>query len=288
MSGRAMMAALTTPGLSQTANRLYVYFVGRANGARVTWPSGKDISNDLGLKSRQTIADGIAELVKLGLIAVKRRFGDTSRYTILDPDGSIYEGEKMAEIPVVHVSAQQQDVQLSAQQDNPADLQPAQLSIFMDNRCPDSGQESFLQESPSKQVATELRSVTAAEPPSPLVDIRKLCFDEGKLILRRLTGHPPRAAGSLIAKFLKDHANHDAGAVLASMRACEEERPLDPVPWIVNAIRCRVDPALKFKDPAVALSYNAGLLAPDRRQQFRDGLVTDYSAFNSGAAGNAD
>jgi hypothetical protein len=114
-------------------------------------------------------------------------------------------------------------------------------------------------------------------------DVRRQLFSEGKLILRRTTGHLASEAGAVIIKLLKV-ADKDCAVVLACLRDVEREGvPGDGVMgWVINAIRNRKD--LRFRDPAVELAHKRGLLTPEARERSRATLTWDHTAFEKEAA----
>jgi Helix-turn-helix domain len=94
----AMMNALMTPGLTPNESRVYAYIVGRANGARVCWPTVEDIAADLKM-SRRAVIDATTELhghpanpekkipFRPKLIDVKRRYRQSNNYVVIDVPG---------------------------------------------------------------------------------------------------------------------------------------------------------------------------------------------------------
>lgn len=81
-----MMNALITRGLSLSERAIYVYIVGRGNGAHLCWPSVQDIMDDLEI-SRRTALNGTKKLASLGLLRIQRRYKDTNNYFVLDRPG---------------------------------------------------------------------------------------------------------------------------------------------------------------------------------------------------------
>lgn len=87
----AMMQALRTPDLTPSEQCIFAYLVGRANGARVCWEKINVIQRELHISTRHTVCSATRKLVKMGRLAVKRRMRLENCYTILDPDGWLYE-----------------------------------------------------------------------------------------------------------------------------------------------------------------------------------------------------
>lgn len=91
MSGcHPIMRALGAPGLTHAEARVFAYYVGRANGAKLCWPSIAEISLDLDGMPHRTIKEANRRLCEKGRITVQRRFQDSNHYVILDPDGWVY------------------------------------------------------------------------------------------------------------------------------------------------------------------------------------------------------
>lgn len=94
MSGpRAIMRALGVPGLTHAEARLFAYYVGRANGARMCWPLIEETSADLDDMPQRTIMRGNRGLEAKGRLRIERRYKDSSHYFILDPDGRVFGGQ---------------------------------------------------------------------------------------------------------------------------------------------------------------------------------------------------
>jgi hypothetical protein len=317
MSGKSIMAALTTPDLNPTDRLVYAYLVGKANGARMCWRSIPEIRSDLGIKSRATICASTGRLSKKGLIRVQRRMRGANYYHIQDPDGRLYgtaangtgwhapwhdpepdvqdsahqtaemapEPAEMAPIPDVQDSAHQApDVQHSIHQNPIPDVQDSAHRDVQQTGHQESSKKD------SKEVNPVLRTGPAAMPPAdppPVPDVRTVLWREGREILRTLTGQPYSAAGGQIGRFLKE-AGQDCTIVLDALRAANREQPAEPVPWIVRGIQTRRRGELKFRDAGVAMAHERGLLAPDSRAAFRAGLTPDFSGFNREAVDAAD
>ena len=88
----SMMQALKAPGLTAGERVVYCYLVGRANGAKVCWPSVSQIAADLELTPR-TVMSATGALSSAGRIKVVRRYKETNHYFVLGMDG-IYDGAK--------------------------------------------------------------------------------------------------------------------------------------------------------------------------------------------------
>lgn len=98
MSEYSMLNALMTPGLTPNESRVYTYLVGRANGAKVCWPTVNDIAADLKM-SRRAVIDATTELhghdadpakgtvFKPRLIEVRRRYRQSNNYVVVDMPG---------------------------------------------------------------------------------------------------------------------------------------------------------------------------------------------------------
>ncbi len=67
---------------------------------------------------------------------------------------------------------------------------------------------------------------------------RESLFAEGLAIVQELTGKPRNSAASLVGGWLKS-AGNDHGRVLSVIRQAAEERPIEPVSWIVATLRAR-------------------------------------------------
>lgn len=86
MSAYAIINAAITPGLTTSERLIYLYIVGRANGAGVCWPSVATICTDLGM-SRRTVMNGTKALAALSLIRIKARYQDTNNYFVVNVAG---------------------------------------------------------------------------------------------------------------------------------------------------------------------------------------------------------
>lgn len=101
---------------------------------------------------------------------------------------------------------------------------------------------------PVKEPSTLLRNGDADEPRSVVAlnpDIRKMVWEEGKEIVRRITGKLDTPARKQIGIFLRE-AKDDCTVVLDVLRTASREGPYDPIPWIVAAIQARTRPERKL------------------------------------------
>jgi hypothetical protein len=133
---------------------------------------------------------------------------------------------------------------------------------------------------------TLLRNGDAAAPPTVSEqDIRKMCWDEGKTILRELTGQLATPAGRQIGWFLKT-ANDNCAVVLESMRAALRERPPAEgvIGFITNGIKARMRQEPVYRLPANQMADAMGQLEKQARESLASGLTIDYSGFGKGAA----
>jgi hypothetical protein len=72
----------------------------------------------------------------------------------------------------------------------------------------------------------------------PLLDARDALWQDGLPILRRLTGKPDGAARALLGKLLRE-SRDDCARVLAVLHRAADTRPVDPVPWLTEAVKDR-------------------------------------------------
>lgn len=86
MSAYAILNCAITQGLSSSERLVYLYIVGRANGAGVCWPSIATICADLDL-SRRTVISATMTLRKRGLLNVQPRYQDTNNYFVVNVAG---------------------------------------------------------------------------------------------------------------------------------------------------------------------------------------------------------
>jgi len=259
--GLPVLKALTTPGLSHVERNVYAYYVGRAR-ARLCWPSGEETQTDLGIKTRATLAAANGELVKRGLIAIKRRFRDTNHYWILDPGGLLYgldqavppwsepqyadvqETEHLDQSDVQETEhLGQSDVQetehLAASDASPP---PDVQSLNVQQTAQESDSQVRSKEEREERKNVVLRTTAPAEPDAdPDTAAKAALWEQGVPILSRLRKPSDPSAGSIIGRLLKV-SQHDYGAVLDAVLAAERSPPLHLLSWLTRVIQNRVDP----------------------------------------------
>lgn len=129
--------------------------------------------------------------------------------------------------------------------------------------------------------STLLRNGDAAAPPSavaPTDDVQTRLWNEGKAIVRHLTGKLDGQARSQVGAFLRD-AKGDCSVVLDVLHAAEREGPHLPIPWIVAGIQSRLQPEPTYRMPANQIAEARGLNTKEARDEFARRLTVDHSAF---------
>jgi hypothetical protein len=87
----------------------------------------------------------------------------------------------------------------------------------------------------SEPIGSGAGGALAVGPSEPPPDARTVLFREGLDRVRRLTGKPPKAARSLLGRWLRE-AGDDCALLAAVLHQAEAARPLDPVPWVTAAL----------------------------------------------------
>ena len=237
----AMMQALKAPGLPrQTTRVLYAYLVGRANGARVTWPSNEEIMADLNIATRQTVSTEVHELQNRGLIRIQRKMRVANHYHILDPDGRLY-GDQKPQSDVVH-SRHQGNGKLST---DDGELSPDVAPALHQRGSPQATSDvapalhpdvaPARQEESSKKVVQESSKSREAPPPVPDAPLERHDGARCASPLHQGEGAPP--------------AEPPTPTTLGRSRLREEREPT----WAeIEAERARQWAELAKGDPAVA------------------------------------
>lgn len=161
----AMMQALRTPDLTPSEQCIFAYLVGRANGARVCWERITVIQTELHIKTRHTICSATRKLVKMGRLAVKRRMRLENSYTILDPDGWLYERPE----PCAQKSTHQPVDNPAPSEQKPAHQTPEGRAKNHTTEVQKTAQESSFK-NPSRQERAQVFSdsrLAASQPAEP-------------------------------------------------------------------------------------------------------------------------
>lgn len=101
-----------------------------------------------------------------------------------------------------------------------------------------------LEEEKKEDVGANAPTTPGAGAPSDAdapLDVRTKLFRDGLAALRRITGKGDGACRSLIGKWLKN-TDEDCVVVLRAIEDCEHFRPGDPIPWILGALKSRMNP----------------------------------------------
>jgi len=72
----------------------------------------------------------------------------------------------------------------------------------------------------------------------PQRDPEKEFFDEAKPLLISLTGMSPSAAGGFLVKLVR-RAKDNRAHVIDALRSADEQRPLQPQGWLMEAVEIR-------------------------------------------------
>lgn len=255
MSGcRAIMVALGTPGLTHAEARVFAYYVGRANGARVCWPKVSETGAALGQTPARTVMAANRKLAALGLIRIQRRYKDTNNYFILDPEGRLYgegpqpewkapwsDGADLQETapqtaPDLQETAPQPDLQETA----PQPVSGAE-SGALTCKIPHSDLQETVQESKTQERLKEDSSKRAAPPRVRVPDVVDDLFREGLPILIGLTGMAENRCRGILGR-LRKAADDDCARVLDALHRACDVRPSDPFPWLLQAVQTREAP----------------------------------------------
>lgn len=292
-----MVWALEQRGLKAADRLILIYLANMANGSLVCWPSLPTIAADLELSPR-TVHTSVHRLAVNKLIEITAKPRTVNHYRINRPTNWTPKPAKSARSEdgqAVHndaniaalTPAKHANPAISSMQDlhdyvAPAPTVPANQACNprhseLAKLARESTKEEPLKEEESPVLRTEATAIAIASPKPP-PSIRDLLWKEGREICRRLTGKTYSAAGSQIGVFLKD-ANQNCQVVLDVLKAAEREGPHDAVSWVRAGIKCRMNPEPRFKTAAVELMYHRGLLTPEARREFADGLTTDFSDF---------
>lgn len=169
--GREIMRALGTPGLTHAEARVYAYYVGRANGARLCWPGIDETSRDLDDMPGRTIMAANRRLVELGRLRVERRYKDTSHYFILDPDGRIFGEQKVSDVQKTAPQVAPSDLQETAPQTSDLQNSAPQKNSHLRRKKPLSDLQKTVSESKTQESLkkdSRQRRTRAREKPIPM------------------------------------------------------------------------------------------------------------------------
>ena len=92
-------------------------------------------------------------------------------------------------------------------------------------------------DTPSPSPISKKDSVLRTDAP-PVGDARDLLWSDGLPFLRSITGLTEGRARALLGRFVKD-ATGDCARVRAILAQAARDRPIDPVPWITEALKAR-------------------------------------------------
>lgn len=245
MSCYAMMNILAVDDLTPGQKSVWQYLVFRANGAKVCWPKVADIASYLGMSDRNVMA-ATKKLVDTGRIKVTKRYKDTNNYHIIDLPGlhdkpdfrDQRQPASSSDAPIPDVKKTTVERRSEVKKTTQLDLLPCKNthSEVKKPALPSIQQES------NKEERALLRNGDSALPLAVAPnDIRKLVWEEGKAIVRQLTGKLDTPARKQIGVFLRE-AKDDCSVVLEVLRNASREGPFEPVPWIVAGIHARTAP----------------------------------------------
>jgi len=91
---------------------------------------------------------------------------------------------------------------------------------------------------PSQEEKKEPKATPLGATAPPQRDPEKEFFDEAKPLLISLTGMSPSAAGGFLVKLVR-RAKDNRAHVIDALRSADEQRPLQPQGWLMEAVEIR-------------------------------------------------
>lgn len=262
MSAPHIKWAASQRNLSPVRRLVLIALADRANGERVCFPSFARIAADYEI-SQRSVVSAVEYLESRGLIIritdpderlrLLLRAGGrpTARSNVYRILRDLDETEKTPPVPQPEVYATVAHRRLEWPEDEP---ETCAMAAHVDQTTPDVTVQSpqdqcamIAHESPiespiKKEVSTLLRNGDADKPPAVVAlnpDIRRMVWEEGKAIVRHLTGKLDTPARRQIGVFLRE-AKDDCTVVLDVLRTASRETPYDPIPWIIAGIQARI------------------------------------------------
>jgi DNA-binding transcriptional ArsR family regulator len=242
--------------LPTSERMVLIYLANMANGSQECWPGQETIVAWTGLSERQ-VRISLHALERLGLVSSERR-GKSRLYRINRQSN----GKDHA--TPAHTAGNNLSTPAHTAGETPAHyagksqkhrhIVPKTPAHCAETPAHTAGNPSkTLLGTHSAPKGADDASLRAASSDGP----REELFGEGIAIAKRVLGVMDSGARAFVGRLLKV-AKDDAVFVLAKLRECERERPLDPGGWLVAAV-------VPFRNAGVAL------IAEERKA--RDGLA---------------
>lgn len=281
MSFSALNWAWDQKAPSGVAKSVLVYL---ANCASQTggdcYPSVQTISRHV-QHGEETVRKALAQLVAADLIEIQPRSAKSGRQM-----------SNLYRLPVVSIATPPNSGGYAPSWATPLEIGGYEICASPEGEAPEIEGVTPLNlgENPSEDTSKEERALlrngdaeVRAVVATPDVDVKTLLWDEGKAIVRNLTGKLDGEARKQVGAFLRS-AGGDCTIVLDVLRAAAREGPHLPVPWVVAGIQARLRPEPTYRMPANQIADAYGLHDKAHREKFAAGLTRDYSGFLNGGA----